>query len=137
MGSGRLRHGRWKTGRCSPLPPGAGSGRGKAPTGEIGRPPRALGRRSWDRAPDADSTARARLRILYPLRRLKHRIDLEERLAFQERALEQLNRVVAEQQLELDGVQRELIELRRASRATEGGKDGETRSLEDDRPPHY
>ncbi|QDV06594.1 hypothetical protein Poly30_21040 [Planctomycetes bacterium Poly30] len=66
-----------------------------------------------------------------------HHIDLEERLAFQEDALEKLNRVVAEQQLELDGLQREVRELRRTARAAGDAKDGETRTLEDDRPPHY
>ena len=66
----------------------------------------------------------------------KH-IELEERIAFQEHALEQLNRVVAEQQLELDSLQRDVQELRRTARATEGGKEAEARSLEDDRPPHY
>lgn len=65
------------------------------------------------------------------------RIELEERLAFQERALEQLNRVVAEQQLELDALAREVKELRAAQRATGDGKATEARSLEDDRPPHY
>ncbi len=64
-------------------------------------------------------------------------IDLEERIAFQEHALDKLNRVVAEQQLELDALQREVKELRVATRATGDGKDGEVRTLEDDRPPHY
>ena len=64
-------------------------------------------------------------------------IELEERLAFQEHAFEQLNRVVAEQQLELDSIQREVKELRRTARSGGDSKDGETRTLEDDRPPHY
>ena len=63
--------------------------------------------------------------------------QLEERIAFQEHALDQLNRVVAEQQLELDALQRNVKELRSATRASGDGKDGETRTLEDDRPPHY
>lgn len=66
----------------------------------------------------------------------KH-IDLEERIAFQEHALDQLNRVVADQQLELDNLQREVRELRRTARVSGDGKDGEARTLEDDRPPHY
>ncbi len=64
-------------------------------------------------------------------------IELEERIAFQEHALEQLNRVVADQQLELDALQRDVHELRKATRATGDGKEAETRTLEDDRPPHY
>ena len=63
--------------------------------------------------------------------------ELEERLAFQERALEQLNRVVADQQLELDGLQREVKELRALKVAEDGGAGGEQRSLADDKPPHY
>ena len=64
-------------------------------------------------------------------------IELEERIAFQERALEQLNRVVATQQLELDALQRDVQELRRTARANGEGKETEARTLEDDRPPHY
>lgn len=66
-----------------------------------------------------------------------HHIDLEARIAFQEHAFDQLNRVVAEQQLELDALQREVKALRVATRATDDAKDGEGRTLEDDRPPHY
>lgn len=64
-------------------------------------------------------------------------IELEERIAFQEHALEQLNRVVAEQQLELDALQRDVQELRRTARVAGDSKEAETRTLEDDRPPHY
>ena len=65
-------------------------------------------------------------------------VALQERLAFQEHELDKLNRVVAEQQLELDALGREVRELRARVRAG-GGVDepGETRTLEDDRPPHY
>ena len=66
-----------------------------------------------------------------------HIFELQERLAFQERALEQLNRVVADQQLELDGLQREVKELRALKVAQDGGADGERRTLADDKPPHY
>ncbi|MEL6431427.1 MAG: SlyX family protein [Planctomycetota bacterium] len=68
------------------------------------------------------------------------RIDLEERIAFQERELEQLGRVVAEQQLELDSLQREVRELRAKVQSSAGSGDaaeGGPRTLEDDRPPHY
>lgn len=66
------------------------------------------------------------------------KIEVEERLAFQERALDQLNRVVADQQLELDELSKEVRELRR-QRVSGTGTDGpsERRTLEDDRPPHY
>lgn len=63
---------------------------------------------------------------------------LEERLAFLEHAHDQLNRVVAEQQLELDALQREVKDLRRRVTASGGGDEGDgPRTLEDDRPPHY
>ena len=62
---------------------------------------------------------------------------LEERVAFQERSLDQLNRVVAEQQLELDALQREVKELRLLRVSGSQTEGNETRTLEDDRPPHY
>lgn len=64
-------------------------------------------------------------------------VTLEERLAFQEHALEQLNRVVAEQQLELHDLAREVKELRAARRVEGSGATDPERTLEDDRPPHY
>ena len=64
-------------------------------------------------------------------------IELEERIVFQEHALDKLNRVVAEQQLELDALQRDVRELRRTARAAGDAKEAESRTLEDDRPPHY
>ena len=66
-------------------------------------------------------------------------IEMEERFAFQERELEQLGRVVAEQQLELDALQRELVQLRaRVEKVRQSaGTDETPRTLEDDRPPHY
>lgn len=64
-------------------------------------------------------------------------IALEERLAFQEHELEKLNRVVAEQQLELDSAGKELRDLRARVRASGGSEGSEERTLEDDRPPHY
>ena len=64
-------------------------------------------------------------------------IELEERISFQEHALEKLNRVVADQQLELDALQRDVRELRRSARAAGENKEAEARTLEDDRPPHY
>ncbi|MBL6755621.1 MAG: SlyX family protein [Planctomycetes bacterium] len=64
-------------------------------------------------------------------------IALEERLAFQENELEKLNRVVADQQLELDAAGKELRDLRARVRAAGGTEESERRTLEDDRPPHY
>ncbi|MEM9382549.1 MAG: SlyX family protein [Planctomycetota bacterium] len=66
-------------------------------------------------------------------------IALEERIAFQEHTLEALNRVVAEQQLEIDTLSREVDDLRGQVRAGSGaGSSPEaSRTLEDDRPPHY
>lgn len=64
-------------------------------------------------------------------------IQLQERLAFQEHELEKLNRVVAEQQLELDALGREVRELRVKVRTEGSSEPGEARTLEDDRPPHY
>lgn len=68
------------------------------------------------------------------------RIDLEERFLFVERELEELSRVVARQGLVIEQLEAEVLELRRT--AAPGGRDagGEsdmTRTLEDDRPPHY
>lgn len=58
-------------------------------------------------------------------------------MAFQEHALDQLNRVVAEQQLEIEGLQREVKDLRLLKASGTQNEGQETRSLEDDRPPHY
>ena len=62
---------------------------------------------------------------------------IEERVTFQEHALDQLNRVVAEQQLEIDRLQGEMKELRLLKVNTSQTDGQEPRSLEDDRPPHY
>lgn len=71
------------------------------------------------------------------LNKTPEHIELEERIVFQEHALDKLNRVVAEQQLELDALQRDVRELRRTARAAGDAKEAESRTLEDDRPPHY
>lgn len=69
----------------------------------------------------------------------RNQTDIEERISFQERDLERLGRVVAEQQLELDALQREVRELRAkvAAAGTNEPGEGGPRTLEDDRPPHY
>ena len=64
-------------------------------------------------------------------------IEVEERIAFQEHTLEKLNRVVAEQQLEIDALAKVVRDLRGQLRMGQGTEHGETRTLDDDRPPHY
>jgi SlyX protein len=62
-------------------------------------------------------------------------IDLESRVAFQDDALEQLNRVVHEQQLQIDHLRAELDTVKQQLRAVAptlvAGRDEETP------PPHY
>ncbi|MEM1452309.1 MAG: SlyX family protein [Planctomycetota bacterium] len=67
----------------------------------------------------------------------KRIIALEERIAFQEHTLEALNRVVAEQQLEIDALRREVEDLRGQVRTGTASPQEAPRTLEDDRPPHY
>jgi SlyX protein len=62
-------------------------------------------------------------------------LDLEERIMFQQRGLDELNEVVLRQQVELDRLRREVGSLRTLSeRALEqgGGED-----LPHEKPPHY
>ncbi len=76
--------------------------------------------------------------MTYPARVTDRRmIEVEERIAFQEHTLEKLNRIVAEQQLELDALGKEVKALRGLLRTGSTDEPGETRALEDDRPPHY
>ena len=63
--------------------------------------------------------------------------ELEERQMFFERDIEELSRVVAEQQAELERLSAELATLRARVVAAHGEEGEESRSLEDDRPPHY
>ena len=63
-------------------------------------------------------------------------IELETKLAFQERLLDQLNEVVTEQHARIDRLQKAIIRLedKIADVAVAGGS---ARSPEDERPPHY
>jgi len=64
-------------------------------------------------------------------------VDLEIKLGFLERTLEELNEVVIGQERRIEVLERQLEELRTrlAEKGEGGGEEG--RELEDDRPPHY
>ena len=67
--------------------------------------------------------------------RLDQRLtDLEIKASFTEDLVDELNRVVARQQDQIDLLLRELAELGRQGAAADGGA---PRSLRDDLPPHY
>lgn len=61
--------------------------------------------------------------------------DLEIKVSFQEDALDQLNAVVVRQQRQIDGLLRELAELR--NHLPDPDAAGAPRSLRDELPPHY
>jgi SlyX protein len=61
--------------------------------------------------------------------------DLEIKASFTEDTVDQLNRVIVQQQAQIDLLTRELIELRRAANQT--AEAGGPRSLRDELPPHY
>jgi SlyX protein len=60
--------------------------------------------------------------------------DLEIKASFTEDQLDQLDKVVARQQLQIDILIREITQLRQ--QAPEGGG-GAARNLRDDLPPHF
>ena len=61
-------------------------------------------------------------------------LDLEEKIMFQQRALDELNEVVLSQQSELERLHREVESLRAlAERAVQQGSE----DLPHERPPHY
>jgi SlyX protein len=60
--------------------------------------------------------------------------DLEIKASFTEDQLDQLDKVVARQQLQIDILIREIAQLRQ--QAPEGGG-GAARNLRDDLPPHF
>lgn len=67
--------------------------------------------------------------------RLDQRLtDLEIKASFTEDLVDELNRVVARQQDQIDLLLRELAELGRQGAAADGAA---PRSLRDDLPPHY
>jgi SlyX protein len=66
---------------------------------------------------------------------METRIDeLEVKLAFAEDLLEALNKTVYRQQQQIEGLQKEMRELRKQMAAS---MPGEQRSLRDEIPPHY
>ncbi len=62
-------------------------------------------------------------------------MELEEKLMFQQRALEELNGVVLRQQADLDRLDRELQNLRTLVQAW--GEHGTGEDLPHEKPPHY
>lgn len=65
----------------------------------------------------------------------KRIIDLEIRYSHQEEFLDQLNKVITAQQLTIERLEKEILDLKRNINSI-NGVDG-TRSLRDDKPPHY
>jgi SlyX protein len=65
----------------------------------------------------------------------KRIIDLEIRFSFLEEYVQQLNEVVTAQQLTISRMEKEIIDLKKSAN-TENGVQG-SRSLQDDKPPHY
>ena len=64
-----------------------------------------------------------------------HLTELEEKIAFQQRALEQLNEVVLAQQAQLDSQRRELASFRKLMGELAERTPGE--DLPHEKPPHY
>ena len=62
-------------------------------------------------------------------------IVLEERLAFQQKLLDDLNEVALQQQQQIERLQRDVAELRRA--VDRAGSSGAGESLPYEKPPHY
>lgn len=62
-------------------------------------------------------------------------INLEIRFAHQDEFLNQLNQIVVEQQKTIERLQKDIIDLKRNINSESGV--APTRSLADDKPPHY
>jgi SlyX protein len=62
-------------------------------------------------------------------------INLEIKFAHQDDFLEQLNQVVTRQQVTIERLEKEILDLKRNINA--GGGVDRTRTLADDKPPHY
>ena len=62
-------------------------------------------------------------------------VDLEQKLTFQQRAFDQLNGVVLEQQAELESLRREFRSLRQSLQGLTDRGAGE--DLPHEKPPHY
>lgn len=68
-------------------------------------------------------------------RPIDSRVELEEKIMYQQRALDQLNGVVLKQQTELEGLRRELTAVRRQVQGLIDRGVGE--DLPHEKPPHY
>lgn len=64
-------------------------------------------------------------------------VELELKAVWSEDLLEQLDRVVARQQAQIEGLARELAILRERLAAAEAAAGGTAPSLRDELPPHY
>ncbi len=62
-------------------------------------------------------------------------IELESRLAYQERTIEELNQVVTGQQQQIDDLLREIERIK--AYLKQGGDSGIARADEETPPPHY
>lgn len=61
--------------------------------------------------------------------------ELEIRFSHQDNFLHQLNEIVVQQQKTIDRLEKEIIDLKRSMNAESGVSS--TRTLKDDKPPHY
>lgn len=61
-------------------------------------------------------------------------IALEEKFSYQDHLVDQLNKIVTDQQLIIDQLKKDVMELKLSQ--TNGANQG-TRTLKDDVPPHY
>lgn len=61
--------------------------------------------------------------------------ELEIRFAHQDRFIHQLNEIVVAQQKTIERLEKEIIDLKRSVNSEAGVNP--TRSLKDDKPPHY
>lgn len=66
----------------------------------------------------------------------KRLTDLEIRFSHQDDFLHQLNEIVVTQQKTIERLEKEILDLKRSMNSESGGVSG-TRSLADEKPPHY
>ncbi len=72
--------------------------------------------------------------LSHEARLLNRLTELEIKASFAEDTLDRLNDVIVRQQAQIDGLVRQVAQLRAQSQADEGSA---FRSLHDDLPPHY
>jgi SlyX protein len=63
--------------------------------------------------------------------------DLEIKASYSDDLLDELNKLVAKQQTQIDSLLRELSMLRRQAHGGDAVDAGSTRNLRDELPPHY